>query len=144
MSAVALRKEVIAIRTSPPHPAAAVLGAKADASRARLGASTGYRRARAPEGLLATLAPIVGLAVFVAFWALIAKVGGRIPDPLTVGAAAAKIFADPFYSKGPNDQGIGWNVLSSLRRVGIGFGLAALVGIPLGFMIGRLRFLSGM
>ncbi|HWM42359.1 MAG TPA: nitrate ABC transporter, permease protein, partial [Burkholderiales bacterium] len=73
-----------------------------------------------------------------------AKFGGRIPDPVAVGAAAAKIFADPFYSKGPNDQGIGWNVLSSLKRVGIGFGLAALVGIPLGFMIGRFRFLSGM
>ena len=35
-------------------------------------------------------------------------------------------------------------MLSSLKRVGIGFGLAALVGIPLGFMIGRFRFLSGM
>src|SRR4029077_17013527 len=34
--------------------------------------------------------------------------------------------------------------LSSLRRVGIGFGLAALVGIPLGFVIGRFRFASGM
>jgi len=42
--------------------------------------------------------------------------------------------------KGPNDQGIGWNVLTSLGRVGIGFGMAALVGIPLGFMLGRFRF----
>ena len=82
--------------------------------------------------------------MFIAAWAAVARFGGRIPDPLTVAAAAAKIFADPFYSKGPNDQGIGWNVLSSLKRVGIGFGLAALVGIPLGFMIGRFRFLSGM
>ena len=30
------------------------------------------------------------------------------------------------------------------RSVGIGFGLAALVGIPLGFLIGRFRFLSDM
>jgi nitrate/nitrite transport system permease protein len=82
--------------------------------------------------------------VLVALWALIAKLGGRIPDPVTVAHAAAKIFADPFYSKGPNDQGIGWNVLMSLKRVGIGFGMAALVGIPLGFVIGRFRFLSGM
>ena len=151
MAAVALQKQksvAAVIRTSPPHPAAAVLGAKADAARAREAAknaaSTGYRRTRAPEWLLDVLAPIVGLALFVALWALIAKQGGRIPDPLTVGAAAAKIFADPFYSKGPNDQGIGWNILSSLRRVGIGFGLAALVGIPLGFAIGRFRFVSGM
>src|SRR6266568_1716693 len=147
MTAITLRRDVLPekkIKTSPPHPAAAVLGAKADAAKARFEASTGYRRARAPEWLLAALAPLAGLAVFVALWALIAKLGGRIPDPLTVGAAAAKIFADPFYSKGPNDQGIGWNVLSSLRRVGIGFGLAAALGIPLGFMIGRWRFLSGM
>ena len=58
--------------------------------------------------------------------------------------AAVRIFSDPFYSKGPNDQGIGWNVLSSLKRVAIGFGLAALAGIPLGFVIGRFKFLSGM
>ena len=41
-------------------------------------------------------------------------------------------------------MGIGWNVLASLQRVAIGFGLAALVGIPLGFMIGRFIFLARM
>ncbi|MEK7716460.1 MAG: nitrate ABC transporter permease, partial [Pseudomonadota bacterium] len=44
----------------------------------------------------------------------------------------------------PNDQGIGWNVLMSLGRVGVGFGLAALIGIPFGFLIGRFAFLSRM
>jgi nitrate/nitrite transport system permease protein len=107
-------------------------------------AETGYRRATAPPWLPAVLAPLAGLALLVVLWALVAKQGGRIPGPLTVWEAAAQIFADPFYSKGPNDQGIGWNVLSSLQRVGIGFGLAALVGIPLGFVIGRFRFASGM
>src|SRR5688572_2426782 len=108
------------------------------------GPLTGYRRAKAPEWVMNVIACAMGLAAFVAAWAAIAKFGGRIPDPLTVGAAAVKIYADPFYSKGPNDQGIGWNVLMSLKRVGIGFGLAALVGIPLGFVIGRFRFASGM
>jgi nitrate/nitrite transport system permease protein len=144
MGAAALRKEVNPLRTSPPHPSAAVLGARADAAKARSEASTGYRRTRAPEWLPVVLAPVVGLLVFTALWALIAKQGGRIPDPITVGQAAAKIFADPFYSKGPNDQGIGWNVVSSLKRVGIGFGMAALVGIPLGFIIGRFRVAAGM
>jgi nitrate/nitrite transport system permease protein len=105
---------------------------------------TGYRRTQAPPWLLPALAPVVGLAVFVALWAIIATQGGRIPEPLAVWDAAVKIFADPFYNKGPNDQGIGWNVLSSLKRVGIGFGLAALVGIPLGFIIGRFAFAAGM
>jgi nitrate/nitrite transport system permease protein len=55
-----------------------------------------------------------------------------------------QLFADPFYRKGPNDQGIGWNILNSLSRVGMGFGLAALVGIPLGFIIGRFEFANRM
>src|SRR2546426_4077322 len=116
MAALALRKDVIPIRTSPPHPAAKVLGERADAVRARFEASTGYRRTRAPEWLLDVLAPLAGLAVLVALWALIAKQGGRIPDPITVAHAAAKIFADPFYSKGPHDQGIGLELLLVLER----------------------------
>jgi nitrate/nitrite transport system permease protein len=39
---------------------------------------------------------------------------------------------------------VGWNVLMSLQRVAIGFGLAAAVGIPAGFAIGRFEFLSRM
>src|SRR5262245_44472885 len=147
--AVPLRKEkllVKAIKTSPPHPAAAMLGARADAAKARESArseATGYRRAQAPDWLLDALAWLAGLAAFVGAWALVAKYGGRIPDPLTVGKAAAKIFSDPFYSKGPNDQGIGWNVLSSMRRVGIGFGMAGLVGIELVFTVGCCRSVRG-
>jgi nitrate/nitrite transport system permease protein len=105
---------------------------------------TGYTRTKAPRWLPDALAALVGLALLVGAWEIVAQQGGRIPDPATVWQAAAKIFADPFYSKGPNDQGIGWNVLSSLKRVGIGFGLAAAVGIPLGFVIGRFRFAAGM
>ena len=120
--------------TSPPHPAA----------RREIPPQPAYRRPPAPQWLVTAIAWLAGLALFTGAWAAIASYGGRIPDPLTVGAAAAKIFADPFYSKGPNDQGIGWNVIASLQRVGIGFGLAALVGIPLGFAIGRFRFVDGM
>jgi nitrate/nitrite transport system permease protein len=145
MSAVPVPKEET-LRASAgatgPHPAAVVLAARADAARARESAS-GYRRARRSGS--ERLAMAASLAVFVGIWAIVSKQGGgRIPDPALVWDAGVKIFADPFYRKGPNDQGIGWNVLSSLERVAIGFGLAAAVGIPLGFMIGRFRFLSDM
>ena len=66
------------------------------------------------------------------------------PTPAATFAEAVRLFSDPFYRKGPNDQGIGWNVLFSLERVAVGFGLAAAVGIPLGFMIGRFEFLNRM
>ena len=90
------------------------------------------------------LIPVVfGLALFVVAWAIISQ-NSTLPGPLKTWHSAVQVFGDPFYRKGPNDQGIGWNILNSLGRVGIGFGLAALIGIPLGFMIGRFRFLSHM
>ena len=87
--------------------------------------------------------PALGLLVFVLAWAQISSFSG-LPGPVSTWASATQLFADPFYQKGPNDQGIGWNVLQSLVRVGIGFGLAALIGIPFGFLIGRFTFLSRM
>ncbi len=94
--------------------------------------------------LLKILAPIAGFALFALIWQLIAQTSGQIPTPAKVWDAAVVIYSDPFYSKGPNDQGIGWNILASLKRVAAGFGLAAAIGIPLGFMIGRFRFLDDM
>ena len=67
-----------------------------------------------------------------------------IPGRPSTWHSAVELFSDPFYNNGPNDQGIGWNILNSLGRVGLGFGLAALVGIPLGFLIGRVKFLGDM
>lgn len=88
------------------------------------------------------IAPLFGIGLLLVAWAAIA---GRVPafaGPRETLDAALALFADPFYTNGPNDMGIGWNLLYSLQRVGIGFGLAALVGIPAGFLIGRSRFAS--
>ena len=92
----------------------------------------------------AGIAPLLGIIAFIGFWALLAQYSEGLPGPLSTGQAALVLFADPFYDNGPNDMGIGWNILNSLGRVGVGFGLAALVGIPLGFAIGRFAFLAGM
>jgi nitrate/nitrite transport system permease protein len=70
--------------------------------------------------------------------------GHSIPNPLETWSQALDVFSQPFYSKGPNDQGIGWNVLSSLKRVALGFGMAAVLGIPAGFLMGRFQLLSSM
>ena len=90
------------------------------------------------------LPPVLGLALLVGVWALLTMKSSTFPPPGATFDAAVTLFADPFYSKGPNDQGIGWNILFSLQRVAVGFGLAALVGIPLGFIIGRFEFFSRM
>jgi nitrate/nitrite transport system permease protein len=117
-------------------------------ARAKLAARTGRGLAwRAPNGralLLALLPPLLGLGLLVLVWQGIASSNSNFPSPAVTFDAAVKLFADPFYSNGPNDQGIGWNILASLKRVALGFGLAAAAGIPLGFLIGRSRFLARM
>ncbi len=59
-----------------------------------------------------------------------------MPGPLDVGKILWKHLADPFYVKGPNDQGIGIQLAYSIGRVAIGFFLAVIVAVPLGFLIG--------
>jgi len=81
--------------------------------------------------------PLIGLMAVVIVWEMVAGKIPGIPTPMATLQAAITLFQDPFYRNGPNDVGIGWNVLASLWRVGVGFGLAALVGIPAGFIIGR-------
>ncbi len=94
---------------------------------------------------MAVLPPTCGIALLVVVWSMVsASTGKSIPGPLETWGQALEVFSNPFYRNGPNDQGVGWNVLMSLQRVAVGFGLAALVGIPAGFVIGRFKFLSRM
>jgi nitrate/nitrite transport system permease protein len=96
------------------------------------------------EWALKWLPPFIGIGLLVGIWALLTMNSTSFPTPAATFEEAVKLFADPFYRNGPNDQGIGWNILFSLQRVAVGFGLAALVGIPVGFMIGRFAVLNRM
>jgi nitrate/nitrite transport system permease protein len=90
------------------------------------------------------LPPMFGILMLLAIWTLISHQSPNLPGPLSTWHSAVELFSDPFYDNGPNDQGIGWNILFSLERVSLGFGMAALVGIPLGFIIGRFEFANRM
>ncbi len=59
-----------------------------------------------------------------------------VPPPSDVFAKAWEQLSDPFYDAGPNDKGIGIQIGYSIYRVLTGYALAALVAIPLGFLIG--------
>ena len=59
-----------------------------------------------------------------------------LPGPAEVGAKVLEHLANPFYDAGPNDKGIGLQLGYSIGRVLLGFALAALVAIPLGFLVG--------
>ena len=64
------------------------------------------------------------------------KGASAMPGPAQVGARLLELLSDPFYDRGPNDKGIGIQLGWSLLRVLLGFGLAVLVAVPLGFAIG--------
>lgn len=65
-----------------------------------------------------------------------AKGGSALPTPADVGLEVWGHITDPFYDNGPNDKGVGIQLAWSVFRVLSGFLLAAIVAIPLGFVIG--------
>ncbi|MGE0674497.1 MAG: nitrate ABC transporter permease [Methylibium sp.] len=129
-----------AVSVSKPALAASVADLPSARPAARLPAEPFDWRGLA----LRVLPPIFGAGLLIGIWALLTMNGGAFPTPAATWAEFAKLFSDPFYDNGPNDQGIGWNVLFSLERVALGFGLAALVGIPAGFVLGRFSFVNHM
>ncbi|WDZ97159.1 nitrate ABC transporter permease [Herbaspirillum sp. WKF16] len=139
---------VESIMSDNAKPAGAAARAPAANEAQAAPAAATMRKARSkPLGgnaFMRIVPPLLGMAVLVLVWQIIAIKNSSFPTPLVTLKEAMSMFADPFYRNSPNDQGIGWNILASLQRVGVGFGLAALVGIPLGFAIGRVEFLSRM
>jgi nitrate/nitrite transport system permease protein len=96
-----------------------------------LSAKPSKRKAQIYSVLNVVLPPMFGILLLLAVWTLISHQSPNLPGPLKTWYSAIELFSDPFYVNGPNDQGVGWNILASLQRVALGFGLAALVGIQL-------------
>ncbi|WP_407522041.1 nitrate ABC transporter permease [Methylobacterium oryzisoli] len=65
-----------------------------------------------------------------------------MPGPLDVAATIWRHLKDPFYDRGPNDKGLGIQLAYSVGRVALGYLLAVLVAIPIGFLIGMSPLMS--
>jgi nitrate/nitrite transport system permease protein len=63
-----------------------------------------------------------------------------LPAPSKIWTEAKDLIVDPFFVAGPQDIGLGWRVLTSLERVAYGFGLAAIVGVLLGALVGQSKW----
>ena len=82
--------------------------------------------------------PLVTLALILAVWQVLCmKPGATLPAPSKIWTEAYDLIVDPFFVAGPQDIGLGWRVLTSLQRVAVGYGLAGLIGIALGTIIGQ-------
>ncbi len=91
--------------------------------------------ASAPAGMSDEYAAMMGMG------AATPKAG--MPGPADIAVTVWEKLSDPFYDNGPNDKGIGIQLGFSLARVLAGFFLAALVAIPLGFVIGMSPVMRG-
>ncbi len=86
------------------------------------------------------LFPALGCLGIILLWWVVALANHELmPTPPEALIANLDYILHPFYERGPGDLGVGWLLLASLRRVILGFGLGALVAIPLGFLIGMSR-----
>jgi nitrate/nitrite transport system permease protein len=84
------------------------------------------------------LPPLVVLAIILAVWqAIFSAPGSSLPPPSEVWAQSKDLIIDPFFVYGSQDIGLGWRVLVSLQRVAYGFGLAAVIGVLIGALIGQ-------
>ncbi len=85
---------------------------------------------------------IFSLLIFIIFWQIVAQQGLLVKNfPGSFKTISSLIWwvSDPFFDNGPNDLGIGTNLLISLRRVLIGYSLAVLVAVPLGVFMGMSK-----
>jgi nitrate/nitrite transport system permease protein len=83
--------------------------------------------------------PLFGtICLLVGAWELLCSgAGSSLPPPSKVVADTWELISDPFYDRGGLDKGLFWHLLASLKRVAIGYALAAIIGIGLGVLVGQ-------
>ena len=85
-----------------------------------------------------TVPPLIVALLLLIIWQIACgHPGASLPPPTTVFNEAYDLIVYPFFDYGSGDIGLGWRVLTSLQRVAYGFGLAAIVGVLVGALIGQ-------
>ena len=86
-------------------------------------------------GTLSTVAaaivlPIFGAFLFFLFWYILSLFIRELPAPISTLKTLFDLISNPFYDLGPNDKGIGWQLLTYLKRVFLGFLIGSLIAQP--------------
>ncbi len=83
--------------------------------------------------------PALGLFALIIVWSIIAKMteGGisQLPSPIQTFQDSVP-YLQNFFSTTQGDEGIFFLTLYSLLRVAVGFAIAVIIAVPLGFLIG--------
>ncbi|MCU0530146.1 MAG: nitrate ABC transporter permease [Cyanobium sp. Prado107] len=88
---------------------------------------------------------ILCIGAFLVVWQMLSALLGatRLPGPVNVIVDTWDPYiSQPFFDDGGTSKGLGWQILISLQRVALGYGLAAVVGISIGGLLGLNRFIG--
>ena len=102
------------------------------------------RRLKNPV-LRGVLPYLVCIGGFLLLWQALSLIlgTGRLPGPINVITDTWDPYINqPFFDNGGTSKGLGWQILISLQRVALGYGLAAIVGIAIGGLLGLNRFIG--
>lgn len=89
---------------------------------------------------VAILLPTITFLIVLGAWLIVQQeVAPDLPSPAATFQHGVEMLSDPFYDYGPNDKGVGYQLLYSIGRVLMGFGIAVLVAIPIGILMGLSR-----
>jgi nitrate/nitrite transport system permease protein len=90
---------------------------------------------------LDVLPPLLAISAIVGLWELLcAGPDATLPPPSRVVSETWELIVDPFYDRGGIDKGLFWHIYASLKRVALGYFLAAIGGIGLGVLIGSSKW----
>ena len=111
--------------------------------------SAGQARSPRASRLRPVLRPllpyIICIGGFLVAWQILSAFLGaaRLPGPITVVSETWDPYINqPFFDEGGTSKGLGWQILISLQRVALGYGLAAVIGIAIGGLLGLSRFIG--
>ena len=103
------------------------------------------QKGRLSRGLRQAMPYLICIGGFLVVWQALSLVlgVGRLPGPLNVVVETWDPYiSQPFFDDGGTSKGLGWQILISLQRVALGYGLAAVVGIAIGGLLGLNRFIG--
>ena len=88
------------------------------------------------------LPSVVAILIFLVVWQILCS-GPKapLPAPTTVVSETWELIIDPFFDNGDTDKGLALQIFASLKRVAIGYSLAAIVGVGLGILIGTNKLM---
>lgn len=92
----------------------------------------------AKEAAVRIVPPLIVVVLLMVFWELVCRrAGSTLPPPSKVYQDTKELIFDPFFDHGGIDKGLFWHLYASLKRVALGYSLAAVAGIALGTLVGQ-------